>query len=151
VLRATERKRTEPSATVAARFPVRDYLPTRPATNAEPAPGGGQSLLEDDSVSVSLVLLDDGDDTAARDAAIDACRAQTWPQTELIVVDRRAATPLADTLAQTTGDLVALADTAVPLRETAVELALRLPPGSRFFTGFGDKRYAEHERALLGR
>ena len=58
---------------------------------------------------------------------------------------------VAEALARMRGDLVGFIDSSVRLRPTAVELAIRLPPGSRFFTNFGDMRYAEHERTVLGR
>ena len=67
------------------------------------------------------------------------------------MLDLREVSALADALERTTGELLGFTDTAAPLRSTAVELALSLPPGSRFLTSFGETRYAEHERALLGR
>jgi predicted O-methyltransferase YrrM len=149
VLRATGRPRTASPAEVAAQFPPREYLPTRPPKNVEP--GENDYRPVSDEPLVSIVLLDDGSDPVAREAAIEACAAQSWPRTELVVFDRSSGIPLGDAVEQTTGDLVGFTDVTTPLRPTAVELALRLPPGSRFFTNFGDVRYAEHERELLGK
>jgi Methyltransferase domain len=151
VLCATGRSRSGSAADVAGQFPPREYVPTKPALNVEPAGSRDELSKVTDDTPVSIVLLSDGEGDAELEAAIAACRAQTWRTTELVVFDPRAASGLAEVLDQTTGALVGFADTASPLRPTAVELALRLPPGSRFFTSFGDVRYAEHERALLGR
>jgi len=149
VLRATGRLRSGSPAEVAAKFPPRRYLPTRPPKNVES--GGTEYEPVSDEPLVSIVLLDDGNDAAALEVATKACAEQTWPHTELVVFDRRDGARLMDAVNQATGALVGFTDTTAPLRRAAVELALRLPPGSRFFTSFGDVRYAEHERELLGK
>jgi predicted O-methyltransferase YrrM len=149
ILRVTDRARPASTAEIAERFTRREHRPTKPAFNVEPA--SGEDERPADTPLVSIVLLNDGEDVAALEAATEACRAQTWPRTELVVFDRHDGAPLANALELTTGELVGFTDTAAPLRPTAVELAVRLPPGSRFFTSFGDVRYAEHERELLGR
>jgi hypothetical protein len=151
VLRAGGARQSASSAEIAGRFEPRGYVSTKPAENVEPAAGEEERHASPDPALVSIVLVHDGADDAALGSAIEACRAQTWQRTELVVFDRREASALADALERTTGELVGFTDTAAPLRPTAVELALSLPPGSRFFRSFGEERYAEHERALLGR
>jgi hypothetical protein len=151
VLRAAGARRSGSSNEIAGRFEPREYVPTKPAENVEPAAAEEERRASLDPALVSIVLLHDGAGDAALESAIEACRAQTWQRTELVVLDRREVSALADALERTTGELVGFTDTAAPLRPTAVELALSLPPGSRFFTSFGEERYAEHERTLLGR
>jgi hypothetical protein len=151
VLRAGAARQNASSAEITGPFEPRGYVPTKPAENVEPAAGEEERHASPDPALVSIVLVHDGADDAALESAIEACRAQTWQRTELVVLDRREASALADALERTTGELVGFTDTAAPLRPTAVELALSLPPGSRFFRSFGEERYAEHERALLGR
>jgi hypothetical protein len=175
VLQATGRRRSRSPAEVRAAFPQRTYTATRPAANVEPrAPQGNGRGEATDTPLVSVVLIDDDLGATSPAAAIDACLEQTWPRTELVVLDRsggkhrqviaerygdleyveasveRPAAGLADALARTTGEVVALADTAEPLRRTAVEVAIRLPDGTPFFLSYGDTRYAEHERAVFG-
>jgi hypothetical protein len=173
VLRATGRRRTASPAEVTAQFAKRSYRATRPDENVDPA--DGQSV-DPDAALVSIVVVNEDPTGTALEEALDACAAQTWPRTEVVVLDstcsdavnavaeRHAGEPeyleapatspaggVSEALARTRGELVGFIDSAVRLRPTAVELAIHLPPGSRFFTSFGDMRYAEHERAVLGR
>ncbi len=79
--------------------------------------------------AVSLVVLDAEGDPAQLSHAIAAGQGQTWPNVEVVVADatdgsRRA---LADAVARTSGDLVAVFDSSAELRSDAVELNVAYP------------------------
>lgn len=112
------------------------------AQDAVAVPPGSEPL-------VSIVLVDDGD-AAGTDAALEAAHAQTWPNCEVLVTERGG---IRGGIDATTGDYVAFADAARPLRKTAVHMGLALPNQVQFFRSLGDARYREREESLpaLGR
>jgi Methyltransferase domain/Glycosyl transferase family 2 len=171
VLRRTGRKRAKSADRVRSEFEDREYGPTRP-------PGGDEEEdhrpAKSDAQAVSIVLVHDHDSEQTLRPAIEASLGQTWPDVELVVLDRSEAdaaemiardypgvghvavpenagdsrVTFAHAISRTTGDLVAFADTIAPLRNTAVEIAMTLPGGVPFFRHFGEGRYAEWERKL---
>jgi Methyltransferase domain/Glycosyl transferase family 2 len=165
VFQVTGRPRSRPADEIRSNFPPREpgeqFPRPRPSQRVEGTP------------LINIVLVHDRS-PASLGAAVEACLAQTWPRVEVIVVDRgagahsgeapsphegrvarvpakdlSAAAGIAEALALTTGEFVAFADTAVPLRESAVHVALCFPDRVRQLASvMGDGRYAELEAAL---
>jgi hypothetical protein len=174
VLRRTGRRRAKSSDRVRSDFNAREYLPTRPPENEVEEDGGP---AKSDPQAISIVLVHDHETERTLRPAIEASLGQTWPDVELVVLDRSGteaaeliardypdvayvAAPensrdsrvvFAHAISRTAGDRVAFADTVAPLRNTAVEIALTLPAGVPFFRHFGEGRYAEWEQKLPSR
>jgi hypothetical protein len=89
VLRATGRRRTAQAAEVAGRFEQRSYGPTRQTLNVAPhAAVSTEHAAAGNAPLVSVVLINDDSSGADLASAIEACRAQSWSRTELVVLDR---------------------------------------------------------------
>ena len=128
-LTITAQPKTAPPADVAAQFATRSYRATRPAANVE-----SRKAVDRHAPLVSLVVLNDDADGADLAGGIESCLAQSWPRTEVIVLDRTpggGARPVAErhagvlryaqgglpeALAHTTGELVGVTDSRVVLR-----------------------------------
>jgi hypothetical protein len=152
VLEATGKPRSKSADQIASEFAPPALNGQNPSSSTD---GGGTPL-------VSMILLNDEEDAESLRVAIEACLAQTWTPIEVLVVDRSNgdfadaygdmvlfADGIAKAVAATRGEYVGFANSDVPLRQTAVQMALEFPDDFRFLSRLAAERYAEKERALL--